>query len=90
MGKQVFPPWQEKLNPQGPTQTIEISQKPLGKQAFRVQATEERDSGATGRRTEFCTRPLRTLSKIKVSGVPGRAEPTRHMEFLIPNTNYQY
>ncbi len=24
--KQAFPPWQKKLNPQGPTQTIEISQ----------------------------------------------------------------
>ena len=33
---------------------------------------------------------LKTLGKIKVSGVPSRGKPARHMGILIPNTDYQY
>ena len=34
-------------------------------------------------------RPLKTLGKIKVSGVPGRGKPARHVEILISCMNYR-
>ena len=33
--------------------------------------------------------PLKTLGKIKVSGVSGKEEPVRHVEILIPCPNYR-
>ena len=38
---------------------------------------------------KFTTSENTTLGKIKIPGVPGREKRTRHVEILIPCTNYR-